>query len=181
MTIALVLKYCNLNIRKHVRTTFVTCLSSGCLVTYNSLWYKAIENPPPPSFPRCYFTMNELKLLFLSFALTTCSASLSEPWNEEEVEWVRTSIDYVRGSIWPKPQSYNASGKVYTLTPSEFSFDSTGETSDVLKEAFTRYSDLVFPDPSEKPKAGLPQITRLSVKVEEKYAPLSLDSDESCK
>ena len=126
--------------------------------------------------------MIELKLLFLAFALTTCSASLSEPWNEEEEEeWVRTSIDYVRGSIWPKPQSYNASGKVYTLTSSEFSFDSTGETSDVLKEAFKRYRGLAFPDPSEKPKAGLPQITQLSVKVEEKYAPLSLDSDESCK
>ncbi|XP_020601771.1 uncharacterized protein LOC110040842, partial [Orbicella faveolata] len=124
--------------------------------------------------------MIELKLLFLAFALTICSASLSEPWNEEEEEeWVRTSIDYVTGSIWPKPQSNNASGKVYTLTSSEFSFDSTGETSDVLKEAFTRYRDLVFPDPSEKPKAGLPQITQLSVKVEEKYAPLSLESDES--
>lgn len=135
----------------------------------------------PPELSPSHFKMNELKLLFLAFSLTICSASLSEPWNEGEVEWVRTSIDYVRGSIWPKPQSYNASGKVYTLTPSEFSFDSTGETSDVLKEAFTRYSDLVFPDLNEKPKAGLPQITRLSVKVEGKYAPLSLDSDESCK
>ena len=127
--------------------------------------------------------MIELKLLFLTLVLTICSASLSEPWNEgeEEEEWVRTSIDYVTGSIWPKPQTYNASGKVYTLTSSEFSFDSTGETSDVLKEAFTRYRNLVFPDSSEKPKAGLPQITLLSVKVEEKYAPLSLESDESCK
>jgi len=126
--------------------------------------------------------MIELKLLFLALALTSCSASLSEPWNEEqEEEWVRTVIDYVTGSIWPKPQSYNGSGKVYTLTSNEFSFDSTGETSDVLKEAFTRYKDLVFPDPREKPKAGLPQITLLSVKVEEKYAPQSLESDESCK
>lgn len=127
--------------------------------------------------------MIQLKLLFLALVLTTCSASLSEPWNEgeEEEEWARTSIDYVTGSIWPKPQSYNASGKVYTLTSSEFSFDSAGETSDVLKEAFIRYRDLVFPDRMEKSKAGLPQITLLSVKVEEKYEPLSLESDESCK
>ena len=127
--------------------------------------------------------MIELKLLFLALVLATCSASLSEPWNEEEEEeeWARTFIDYVTGSIWPKPQSYNATGKVYTLTSSEFSFDSAGETSDVLKEAFTRYRNLVFPDPSEKPKAGLAQISLLSVKVEDKYAPLSLESDESCK
>lgn len=123
-----------------------------------------------------------LKLVFLALALTTCTASLSEPWNEQdEEEWERTVIDYVTGSIWPKPQTYNESGKFYTLTSSDFSFDSTGETSDVLKEAFTRYMGLVFQDPSEKPKPGLPQITKLAVKVKEKYAPQSLDSDESCK
>lgn len=127
--------------------------------------------------------MLKWKLLFLALVLTTCSASLSEPWNEQEdeEEWVRTVIDYVTGSIWPKPQTYNATGKIYTLTSSDFSFDSTGETSDVLKEAFTRYKPLVFPDPSEKPKPGLSQITKLSVKVEEKYTPQSLESDESCK
>ncbi|KAJ7381179.1 hypothetical protein OS493_004778 [Desmophyllum pertusum] len=124
--------------------------------------------------------MSVLNLFFLALALATCSASLSEPWKEQdEEEWVRTVINYVTGSVWPKPQSYNASGKTYTLTSSDFSFDSTGETSDVLKEALTRYMGLVFPDPSVKPKAGLPQITKLSVKVEQKYAPQSLESDES--
>lgn len=112
-----------------------------------------------------------------------CSSSLSEPWrgDQGEGDWKLTATDYVKGSIWPKPQLYNASGNVYSLTSNEFSFESTGESSDVLTEALARYKGLVFPDSSEKPKAGLPQITKLSVKVEEKYAPQSLESDESCK
>ena len=130
--------------------------------------------------------MIALKVFPLAFALLFspfCSASLSEPWTEEvdEGEWKRTVIDYVKGAIWPKPQVYNATGKVYSLSSNEFSFDSTGENSDVLKEALTRYMGLVFPDATEKVKEGLPQITKLSVKVQEKFAPQSLESDESCK
>ena len=125
--------------------------------------------------------MLKLNLFFLALALASCSASLSEPWEEQDEDREETVIDYVTGSIWPKPQSYNASGKIYTLTSSDFSFDSTGEMSDVLQEALTRYKVLFFPDPIEKPKAGLSQITKLTVKVEEKYAPQSLESDESCK
>ena len=63
----------------------------------------------------------------------------------------------------------------------EFSFDSTGEKCDVLKEALTRYMGLVFSDANEKLREGLPQITKLSVKAQEKYAPQLLESDESCK
>ena len=124
--------------------------------------------------------MLALKVFSVAFALAISSASLSEPWKEGEDEMI-SSTDYVTGSIWPKPPVYNASEKVYSLASNEFSLDSTGETSDVLTEALKRYKDLVFPDPNEKLKAGLPQITKLSVKVEEKYAPLSLQSDESCK
>lgn len=125
--------------------------------------------------------MFALTLFFVALALTSCSGSLSEPWEEEaegEDEEV-SAIDYVTGSIWPKPQSYNATGKVYSLTSNNFSFDSTGETSDVLKQALIRYKVLVFPDPVEKPKDGLSQIIKLTVKVLDKYAPLSLESDES--
>lgn len=130
--------------------------------------------------------MIALRVFPLAFVLLfspICSASLSEPWTGEvdEGEWKRTVTDYVKGSIWPKPQVYNATGKVYSLASNEFSFDSTGKKSDVLKEALTRYMGLVFPDANEKLKEGLPQITKLSVKVQEKYAPQSLESDESCK
>lgn len=126
------------------------------------------------------------KLYFLVFAVTFCSASLSEPWKDyrrekgKEPKWKNSVIDYVKGSIWPKPQVYNATKIIYSLIPSEFSFASIGETSDVLREALSRYKSLVFPDPNEKLKAGLQQITKLSVKVEEKYAPQSIRSDESC-
>lgn len=125
--------------------------------------------------------MFHLKLFFVALALMSCSGSLSEPWEEEEEDEEEAVINYVTGSIWPKPQSYNTSGKVYTLTSKNFSFDSTGETSDVLKQALMRYKVLVFPDAVEKPKDGLSQIIKLTVKVLNKYAPLSLESDESCK
>lgn len=113
----------------------------------------------------------------------SCSGSLSEPWEEveEDADKEEAVINYVTGSIWPKPQSYKATGKVYTLTSNNFSFDSAGETSDVLKQALMRYKVLVFPDAVEKPKDGLSQIIKLTVKVLDKYAPLSLESDESCK
>ncbi|XP_029186896.2 beta-hexosaminidase subunit beta-like [Acropora millepora] len=126
-----------------------------------------------------------VKLYFLVFAVAFCSASLSEPWKDyrrekgKEPKWKNSVIDYVKGSIWPKPQVYNATKIIYSLIPSEFSFASIGETSDVLTDALSRYKSLVFPDPNEKLKAGLQQITKLSVKVEEKYAPQSIRSDES--
>lgn len=127
--------------------------------------------------------MFALTLFFVALALMSCSGSLSEPWEEkaESEDEEVSAIDYVTGSIWPKPQSYNATGKVYSLTSNNFSFDSTGETSDVLKQALIRYKVLVFPDPVEKPKDGLSQIIKLTLIVLDKYAPLSLESDESCK
>lgn len=131
--------------------------------------------------------MVKVKLYFLVFAVAFCSASLSEPWKEDrrekekEPKWKNSVIDYVKGCIWPKPQVYNATKIIHSLIPSEFSFASIGETSDVRTEALSRYKSLVFPDPNEKLKVGLQQITKLSVKVEEKYAPQSIKSDESCK
>ncbi|RMX50790.1 hypothetical protein pdam_00003199 [Pocillopora damicornis] len=123
-----------------------------------------------------------LKLFFVALALMSCSGSLSEPWEEveEDADKEEAVINYVTGSIWPKPQSYKGTGKVYTLTSNNFSFDSVGETSDVLKQALMRYKVLVFPDAVEKPKDGLSQIIKLTVKVLDKYAPPSLESDESC-
>lgn len=125
--------------------------------------------------------MVTLKVFALTLTAVFFSISLSDAlWqDEEEAGQTRTVVDYVHGSIWPKPQVYNATGKVFSLASSEFSFDSIGETSDVLTEAIKRYRGLVFPDDTEKPKAGLPQITKLTVNVEEKYTPLSIESDES--
>lgn len=121
-----------------------------------------------------------LKAISTALCLAVSLASLSEPWTEKDSESVM-STDYVKGSLWPKPWMYNASGKVFSLASSDFSFHSTGETSDVLMEALKRYTNLVFPDPMGKCKATLPKITKLTVKVEEKYLPQSLETDESCK
>ena len=124
--------------------------------------------------------MLALKVFSVAFALAISSASLSEPWKEGADEMI-SSTDYVTGSIWPKPTVYNASEKVYSLASNEFSLDSVGETSDVLTEALKRYLYLVFPEPNEKLKPGMPQITKLSVMVLKPYASQSLESDESCK
>lgn len=121
-----------------------------------------------------------LKVISTALCLAVSLASLSEPWTEEDSE-ESMSTDYVQGSLWPKPWIYNASGKVFSLASSDFSFDSIGETSDVLTEALKRYRSLVFPDQMEQCKATLPKITKLTVKVEEKYSPQSLETDESCK
>lgn len=122
-----------------------------------------------------------LKVISTALCLAVSLASLSEPWIEEDNKESIMSTDYVQGSLWPKPCIYNASEKVFSLASSDFSFNSTGETSDVLTEALERYRSLVFPDPMEKCKATLPKITKLTVKVEEKYSPQSLETDESCK
>ena len=122
-----------------------------------------------------------LKVISTALCLAVSLASLSEPWTGEDSKESIMSTDYVQGSLWPKPWIYNASGKVFSLASSDFSFDSTGETSDVLTEALKRYRSLVFPDQMEQCKATLPKITKLTVKVEEKYSPQSLETDESCK
>lgn len=89
--------------------------------------------------------------------------------------------DYVKGSVWPKPQGETPSGVVYKLTPQDFTFSITGESSDVLKNAVERYRHLTFPDNVSEPKKNLSQITELTVRVTNKYENLTLDSDESCK
>ena len=89
--------------------------------------------------------------------------------------------DYVKGSVWPKPQGETPSGVVYKLTPQDFTFSITGESSDVLKNAVQRYRHLTFPDNVSEPKKNLSQITELTVRVTNKYENLTLDSDESCK
>ena len=89
--------------------------------------------------------------------------------------------DYVKGSVWPKPQGETPSGVVHKLTPQDFTFSITGESSDVLKDAVERYRHLTFPDNVSEPKKNLSQITELTVRVTNKYENLTLDSDESCK
>lgn len=89
--------------------------------------------------------------------------------------------DYVKGSVWPKPQIESQTGAVFKLTPQNFKFDITGQSCDVLEEAIQRYKRLTFPDNVGESKKNLSEITQLSIKVIDKYEKLTLESDESCK
>ena len=89
--------------------------------------------------------------------------------------------DYVTGSVWPKPQSDSPTGDTFALASTNFKFNSVGESSDVLSAALLRYMNLTFPDDVSQTKPGLKEITELAVKVINKYEPLSLETDESCK
>ena len=122
------------------------------------------------------------------FSVVSCSQkrapTLSDPLGLGGLgwQWQKPPVkDYVKGSIWPKPQDEMPDGVVYTLTPTQFSFNAVGQTSDVLEDAIARYKNLTFPDSVKTTKIGYKQITGLDINVIDKYEPLSLDSDESCK
>ena len=137
-------------------------------------------------------------LLLSAFASSTIKRvpTLSDPlaldyqdyltgWKLEELQ----VEDYVKGSVWPKPQGETPNGEVYSLSPQNFKFTITGQSSDVLQDAISRYKKLTFPDSDDgdsscerkKAKAqGLSEITQLTVKVINKYENLTLETDESC-
>ena len=127
-------------------------------------------------------------LLLVLVALAACSVKrfprLSDPlalgglgWELEELQ----VEDYVKGSVWPKPQRETPDGAVYSLTPKNFKFTITGQSSDVLEDAITRYKKLTFPENVNQTKKNLDEVTQLNINVINKYENLTLDSDESCK
>lgn len=137
-------------------------------------------------------------LLLSAFASSTIKRvpTLSDPlaldyqdylaWKLEELQ----VEDYVKGSVWPKPQGETPNGEVYSLSPQTFKFTITGQSSDVLQDAISRYKQLTFPDSDDgdsscerkKAKAqGSSEIAQLTVKVINKYENLTLETDESCK
>ena len=137
-----------------------------------------------------YFCIMLRSLVCLLLVTVVCLASpsfkrvvrLSDPFGELGWELQELQVeDYVKGSVWPKLQGETPSGAVYKLTPENFQFSITGESSDVLKEAVERYKVLTFPDNMSVSKKNLSQITKLTVDVVDKYENLTLDSDESCK
>ena len=128
--------------------------------------------------------------VFLVFLLVTLASSsfhkgprLSDPlglglgWELHELQ----VEDYVKGSVWPKPQAESQTGAVFKLTPQNFKFEITGQSCDVLEDAIERYKHLTFPDSMGESKKNLSEITQLSIKVIDKYEKLTLESDESCK
>lgn len=54
--------------------------------------------------------------------------------------WIRPTV----GQIWPKPQLEQSTDNFMVLRPSDFHFQITGNTCDILEEAIHRYYDLIF-------------------------------------
>lgn len=124
-----------------------------------------------------------LRLTLLTLFLRSVLALVSFPLGPEYDQFSpfpASDEDYVRGSVWPKPQVRVQSGVVYSLLPSEFKFTSVGESSDVLNAAIERYSNITFPDSAQK-NATLKQITALKIDVQSKMEPFSPGADESCR
>lgn len=134
---------------------------------------------------------SKMKLSFFLFGilciLSPCiqaEHSLSDPLNLHRYggNLKTASDDYVRGSIWPKPQGQSPTGVVFSLTPKSFTFQINGKTSDVLTQAVQRYKDLTFPDADVRETAPkLDVIESLEVVVVDDYRNMTIESDESCK
>jgi len=126
-----------------------------------------------------------LLAIFSSLLLAeSVHSSLSNPLNLKQLaEKVKlASNDYVKGSIWPKPQSLKPTGKKLALSPNSFTFEVNGKTSDVLTHAVQRYKSLTFPDANMTKKApGLDVLQSLEIIVDADYKNLTIESDESCK
>ena len=92
------------------------------------------------------------------------------------------SDDYVKGSVWPKPQGQSPTAVLFSLLPKSFTFQINGKTSDVLRNAVTRYMNLTFPDYSvTKKDEKLAFMESLEIIVVDEYKPMTIESDESCK
>ena len=90
--------------------------------------------------------------------------------------------------LWPKPVSATFGSSVYELQPNSFAFTATGpdSESDILRDAFKRYSDLIFQTPAPfypsgagaNPSGPLPGLV---VDVQSTDETLQLSTNESCK
>ena len=90
--------------------------------------------------------------------------------------------------LWPMPSEVQAGNDVYSLDPSKFAFTANGAggSSDILKEAFQRYMDLIFKSPtpfypSVASATPSKELSGLAVTVSSNDETLGLDTDETCK
>ena len=147
-------------------------------------YYKSV--PTPSAFTLFKMAAGKVALLLLElsvFGVMECGKpSLSDPLGlYEQSEFVGTGMNYVSGSVWPKPQSEARQSTYFALDPEKFAFSSVGQQSSVLSLAMTRYKPLTFPDGKVLTETTLSLIETLQIKVMNKYEPFSLSSDESCK
>ena len=87
--------------------------------------------------------------------------------------------------LWPMPSSVDVGDQVFSVDPSTFKF-SAASSSDTLKEAISRYTDLIFKTPAPfYPSAANTSagsgLSELTIAVSSDDESLGLDTDESCK
>jgi len=128
--------------------------------------------------------------VFLYLLVTICYVEcgkrrLSDPQglsDEAPFQYGSRGLDYVSGTVWPKPQEEKRENVLFSVDPAKFKFTSTGLESDVVDEALVRYVKLTFPDgKTGKTVVDLDNdfISGLEVNVVYPYEPLDLSSDES--
>ncbi|KAK3743850.1 hypothetical protein QZH41_011845, partial [Actinostola sp. cb2023] len=126
-------------------------------------------------------------LLVLAFLVLLPPSNGVEPFLSDPLNLQRwsgkvgvASDDYVKGSIWPKPQGQSQTAVLFSLLPKSFTFQINGKTSDVLRNAVTRYTNLTFPDYSvTKKDEKLAFMESLEIIVVDEYKPMTIESDES--
>ncbi len=96
-----------------------------------------------------------------------------------------TTID-IQSLLWPLPQKIiDQDERVQVLLPERFYF-TTATSSEILRQAFQRYMNIIFHTPvpfypSEAPSDVQEIMQTLEVSVNDDHANLNVDTDESCK
>ena len=92
------------------------------------------------------------------------------------------------GLLWPVPKKSTFGKEVYLLQPESFQFLAigAGADSDIVKDAFSRYSKILFTTPVPFVPTGATQasdgvLASLNVVVNSADETLGQDTDESCK
>lgn len=97
-------------------------------------------------------------------------------WYPQELD----VVNYVRGSMLPKPQSQQPAGTLLSLDPSQFTFLNVGKNNDVLSMAMDRYYNITFPDIHKKYDKGYKLITNLLITVEKDHTAQTISTNETC-
>ena len=135
--------------------------------------------------------------LAITVSFSPKNPGLSEPFTDkkEQVNWEKRTTklkygelehthlddDYVKGSIWPKPQVENRQMVDFSISPEDFELTTAGagKNSDILKSAIERYKELVFPK-SVTDSADKSPIKSLEITVKTNNENLNFDMDEYC-
>ena len=146
------------------------------------------------------FCIGILVLQIVAFAqpLSHRAQGLSVPVDEEEeesdlekrsnklkygeLEHTHLDDDYVKGSLWPKPQVEHKQHTNFSITPEDFKFTTSGagKESKIIKSAIERYKKLTFPEPAFECE-DQNCMKSLDISIKEKNEDLHFDMDEFCK